>query len=145
MAECERVVATNPNSAEGYIELADALTAANRLEEAVRAVENASRIDPTRPEFYAYFIASPYVLMGRYNEAIPLLEKHIAVYPNQPFAHIMLLVAYTELGRDEDARAEAAKIMRENPRFVVTDVEKVNRDPAISRRVAGDLRKAGLK
>jgi adenylate cyclase len=51
VTECERVVATNPNSAEGYIELADALTAANRLEEAVRAVENESRIDPTRPEF----------------------------------------------------------------------------------------------
>jgi len=29
VAECERVVATNPNSAEGYLELADALTAAN--------------------------------------------------------------------------------------------------------------------
>jgi hypothetical protein len=57
----------------------------------------------------------------------------------------MLLVAYSELGRDEDARAEAAKIVQENPRFAVTDVEKLNRDPAISRRVAGDLRKAGLK
>lgn len=83
--------------------------------------------------------------MGRYNEAIPLLEQQIAVYPNQPWAHIMLLVAYTELGRDEDGRAEAAKIMRENPRFAVRDIEKVNRDPAISRRVVGDLRKAGLK
>jgi Flp pilus assembly protein TadD len=57
--------------------------------------------------------------MGRYNEAVPLLEKHLAAYPNQPWAHIMLLVAYTELGRDEDARAEAAKIVRGNPRFAV--------------------------
>ena len=81
-------------------------------EEAVRAAQNAMRLDPLRADFYAYFIASPYVLMGRYEEAILLLKRHIAVYPGQPWAHMMLAVSYVETGRAQEARVEAAEAMR---------------------------------
>jgi tetratricopeptide (TPR) repeat protein len=89
-----------------------------------------------------FFIAAPYVEMGRYQEAIPLLEKHIAVYPNQPWAHVDLIVAYMELGRDADARAEAAEFTRTNPDFVLGDLMK---DDGMNKRWENDLRKAGLK
>ena len=145
IAECKRVVALDPNSADGYLELADALTAANRPEEAIHAVETASRLDPTRPEFYAYFIAAPYVLMGHYQQAIPLLKEHIAAYPNQPFGHIMLVVAYMEIGREQDAHSEAANVIQQNPRFMVSDIAQISRDPAINHLIANDLHKAGLR
>jgi hypothetical protein len=59
------------------------------------------RLDPAGEAFYAYFIGTAYVQMGRYPEAIPFLERNIAAYPHEPWAHINLLVAFTELGQPE--------------------------------------------
>src|ERR1700693_4859383 len=77
-----------------------------------------------------------------YQEAIPLLKKHIALYSGDPWAHVALIVSYTELGRDTEARAEAAELMRINPAFVYGNV---NKDEAVDKRWQSDLRKAGLK
>jgi len=80
--------------------------------------------------------------MGRYQEAIPLLKRSIAAYPSSPWAHVALIVAYTELGRGQDAHAEAAEFKRISPGFVFGEV---NKDAAVDRRWQSDLRKAGLK
>jgi adenylate cyclase len=142
VAEGERCVATNPNLPGCYTSLSDALTVSNKPEGAVRAAEKAMRLDPTHSDFYGYFIAAPYIQMGRYEEAIPLLKRHIAVYPGQPWAHASLVIAYIELGRDADAQAAAAEFMRSNPNFVIGGITK---DAAVNRRWETDLRKAGLK
>jgi len=52
------------------------------------------------------------------------------------------VVAYTELGRETDARAEAVEFMRSNPDFVIAGI---NKDAAVNRLWETDLRKAGLK
>ena len=100
------------------------------------------RLDPSRQDFYAFFIATPYVLMGRYQDAIPLLKRHLALYPNQPWARFVLILAYTELGREQDARHEAAELKRINPQFSYMDISK---DAAVNKRWENDLRNAGLK
>jgi adenylate cyclase len=146
LSEGERAVALNANSVGAYGALVDALTVSNRpadLAEAVRLVEKEMRLDPSRRDFYAYFLAAPYVEMGRYQEAIPLLKRHLAVYPNMAWAHAALIVAYTELGREQDAQAEAVELNRISPRFLAH--AGVGRDPALNRRQGDDLRKAGLK
>ena len=142
VAEGERAVAINPNFASGYQVLSDALTQTNRPEEAVRAAKKAMRLDPSRQDFYAFFIATPYVLMGRYQDAIPLLKRHLALYPNQLGARFVLILAYTELAREQDARHEAAELKRINPQFSYMDISK---DAAVNKRWENDLRKAGLK
>jgi adenylate cyclase len=119
VAEGERAVALDPNNVQGYGALADALTVSNRPEQAVRAVEKEMRLDPSRQDFYAYFIAAPYVEMGRYQDAIPLLKRHLAVYPNMAWAHAVLIVADIELGREQEARAEAVELNRISPHFQV--------------------------
>ena len=117
------------------------MTVSNQLEAAVLAAEKAIRLDPTRQDFYGYFVASPYVLMGRYEDAIPLLKRHLTVWPNNPWDYALLVIAYTELGRDADARAAAAELRRINPDFVWGEP---NKDAALNRRYANDLRKAGF-
>jgi tetratricopeptide (TPR) repeat protein len=72
IAEGRRAVALNPNNVGAYGALVDALTVSHRpadVEEAVRLVEKEMRLDPSRGDFYVYFIAAPYVLMGRYQDA----------------------------------------------------------------------------
>ena len=57
-----------------------------------------------------------------------------------------LAVAYIEVGREADARAEAAEILRINPQFTLVDPKKGPlKDLALAERYDADLRKAGLK
>jgi adenylate cyclase len=142
VAEGERAVAINPNYAEGYVALAVALNLSNKPEEALRAVQKAMQLDPSRHDSYAFYAAIALVLMAQYQQAIPLLKSNLTVYPDNVWAHANLVVAYTELARDDDARAEAAEVMRISPRF---SWGKTNKDESVNRRYNDDMRKAGLK
>jgi len=146
IAEGKRAVAFNPNNVGAYGALVDALTVSHRRadeEEAVRLVEKEMRLDPSHPDFYAYFMAAPYVLMGRYQDAIPLLKRHLSVYPNQPWAHATLIVADMELGRYEEARAHAVELNRISPHLLAYKAG-FGRDPAVNKQWENDLHKAGL-
>ena len=140
--ECQRAVTIDPNSSNGYLELSDALTTAGRPQEAAVAAKKAMRLDPNRTSFYAYFIAAPYVMMGRYEEALLLLKGHLTDYPNQPWAHAVLIVAYVELGRYPEARAEAVELNRISPQFLAHML--INKDPAITKRWHDALLRAGV-
>ena len=68
-------------------------------------------------------------------------------YPNILPAHLMLAAVYSELGQAAEARAEAAEVLRLNPKFSL-EVHKQRmpiKDPAMLERHIAALRKAGLK
>jgi adenylate cyclase len=144
IAEAERVVAANPNSAFGYEVLSDALNGAGRPEEALRAGEKAARLDPIRADFYAYTIGGALVEMGRHQEGITVLKRHLAAYPDNLVAHYFMIVAYAELGRDRDAHAEAAEVMRISPNFSIASLARY-KNMRSHPRWAIDMRDAGLK
>lgn len=48
----------------------------------------------------------------RYQEALPLLERSLAIEPFDPAAHYRLSVLYRELGRAEEARREMAQFQK---------------------------------
>ncbi len=143
VADAERAVAINPNSAQAYDALGTALGTAAKLEEALRAAEKAMRLDPARQDFYASSAGVIYNEMGRYQDAVPLLKEALAAYPNNLSAHLAMTMAYVELGRDQDARAEAAEVMRISPHFAV--LSGPFKDEALNKRVQSDFHKAGLK
>jgi len=154
VAEGERAVSINPNCSQGYGFLAVALNAAGKPAEALHAVEKAIRLDPAGRAFYDAEAAGAYVLMGRYQDAIPFGQRAVAGQPNALWAHLDLAIAYTELDRDRDAHSEAAEIMRISPRYVLPSVEKepyavvpylAGKDMALQRRFDRDLRRVGLK
>jgi len=146
VAEGRRTVALNPNFAIGYQALTDALMTSGRPQEGISTIGKAIRLDPAGEAFYAFFIGAGYVQMGRYQEAIPFLKKNAAAYPHEPWVHQNLLIAYEELGRDQEAHAEAAEIMRISPLFSLTPPEMgALKDVAMNRRNNEDMRKAGLK
>jgi adenylate cyclase len=144
VAEGERCVAINPNYPICYQALADAFLASGRPQDALSAVEKAIRLDPGAGDFYAYFMGAAYVVMGRYQDAIPLLNRNRAAYPDEPWVHMYLTVAYSELGRNAEARAEAAEILRVNPQFALPP-DNAGKNIASARRFNDDLRRAGLK
>lgn len=82
--------------------------------------------------------------MGRYAEAVEALKRSDQ---SNPWVHVNLVYAYSELGRGQDARAEAAEVLRISPRFSLEEVERMpaNWQGALGQRYLSDLRKAGLK
>jgi tetratricopeptide (TPR) repeat protein len=113
-------------------------------EGALRAAEQAMRLDPAQHDRYAFEAGTAYGGMGRYQEAVCLLKQNVAAYPNNLVAHLLLASNYVELGRDHDARAEAAEIMRISPHFALAYM-LTTKDEAVNKRWESDLRKAGLK
>jgi adenylate cyclase len=145
LTEAERAIALDPNLAEGYATLAGILNAVGKPEEAIGVAEKAVRLFPN--PLYLFELGHAYCLSGRYEEAITTLKQLISRYPNRLDIHLMLAAVYSELGQAAEARAEAAEVLRLNPKFSL-EIHKQRspiKDPAVLERHLAALRKAGLK
>jgi adenylate cyclase len=146
IADAERALAFDPNSADSYASMANALAYSGKPAEAVVAAQKAMRLDPRRRDFYSLFEGMSYALMGSYERAIPPLKRHLARYSNIIPGHLFLIVCDVELGRNEEARAEAAEVMRINPKFSLAAQKRLSplKEPLRDRNYR-DMAKAGLK
>jgi tetratricopeptide (TPR) repeat protein len=61
-------------------------------------------------------------VMGQYDEAIEAYKK--ALHRKHMFAHVPLTASYSLLGRDGEARAEAAEVLRIYPKFSLQHYSK---------------------
>jgi tetratricopeptide (TPR) repeat protein len=87
-----------------------------------------------------------YYLVGQPENAVPHLKQYLSHYPNMLGAHLTLAALHSELGKETEARAEAAEVLRLNPNFSL-EVHKERvpiKDPAMLERHITALRKAGL-
>jgi adenylate cyclase len=147
IASAERAVALNPGGARALFALALAVYYSCRFDEAVTLYEQAMRLDPFPSSLYFRNLGSAYRNVGRYEESVKQSKKALELSPNDLFAHINLAITYVKLGRDEEAKAEAAEVLRIHPKFSLGYFAKVN--PLKCQSVLEDniacLRKAGLK
>jgi tetratricopeptide (TPR) repeat protein len=83
----------------------------------------------------------------RYEEAISELKKVVHRNPDNLLAHVHLAASYGSLGREEDARAEAAEVLRIDSNFSSEHFAKKlpYKKKADTERLIKGLRKAGLK
>ena len=83
----------------------------------------------------------------RYEDAIAAFKKALDGEPTLLFAHLGLTASYVYLGRQEEAHAEAAEVLKLDPEFSLENL--VNTTPLKNKtdvdRLVGALRKAGLE
>ena len=146
VAQAETAVALNPNSAESHYRLGKTLSLAGRWEESIPEFEKAMRLNPIPPNMYLWSLGMSYWGMGQYKEAIPWGEKAVRQDPNSLLARVWMAVIYVSSGREEEARAEAAEVLRINPKFSVKKYEKraAFKKKEDNERYIAALRKAGL-
>src|SRR5712692_7118936 len=147
ISEAQRAVALAPNLTDGYFWLANILIYSGRPMEALVAAEKGMRLNPRHPEACLTQVGLVYLLIGRYKEARTVFEEAFANTPNNPGGHMCKALADVELGRNDDARAEAAEILRLSPHYSLATWQQAYplKDPALRERWLADLRKAGLK
>jgi len=83
----------------------------------------------------------------RLEEAVSAFKKAIQLAPDDINSHSALTVTYSMMGLEKEARAEAAEVLRINPKFSVDSVVRSSpyKDQSQREKVAEGLRKAGLK
>jgi adenylate cyclase len=147
IAAFERAVALAPNSTDSLFFLGLAISSAGRHQEAIPHFKRAIRFNPLDPTLGLLGLGLAYRQMQRYEEAITVLKKALHYNPDHLLAHLQLASCYAALGREEEAHAEAAEVLRLNPEFSLEKWAKSSliRDKVEKERFIDALRKAGLK
>jgi adenylate cyclase len=143
----QRAVEVAPNDADAYGYLGMGLRFADRPEEAIKAFKRAMRINPKAPCWYLHQLAEAYRHMGRYDEAIIWGKKAVDRYPRNLPAHLVLASIYSLAGREKEAQAEAAQVLRINPNYSLERLAKTDptKNQDVKKHYIDALRKAGLK
>jgi adenylate cyclase len=147
LVEIERAVALDSNEAGSYAFLAEVLSRVGRSEEALGAAEKALHLKPIMVAVHLHYIGTAYYLAGQTEDAVAPIKQFLTHYPNILGAHLTLAAVYSELGKEVEARAEAAEVLRINSKFSL-EVHKERapiKDLAMLERHIAALRKAGLK
>jgi adenylate cyclase len=146
IAEAKHCLALDPNNAEGHVRLGHILDQAGRPADGLPFIETAMRLDPHYPFLYIFWLGHAFQSMERYDEAIAAYRRTISRNPDFAGAHLHLASAYAQLGRMEEAKAEAAQTLRLDPSWSVQRVAQrlPFKDAATLARLVEGLRKAGL-
>ena len=147
LAEAQRAVELNSNDPDNYVSLGLILSYVGRPEEAIVACRTAMRLNPHSPTSYANALGWNYLLLRRYDEGITVLKQAISRNPNYPPLRATLAIIYSEIGREDEARAEGAILLQQTPKFSLEVFAQrlPYKDPAALERHIAGLRKAGLK
>jgi len=147
IAEAERAVALNPNGADAQAHLGMTLNYAGRREGAIASLEKAIRLNPIPPNWYVFSLGEAYCLAGQQEKALAAYEQVFHRYPDDMRALIGSAATYSLLGRKEEARAQAAQILRMNPKFNLESFVKTLpfKNKADAELLLDSLYKAGLK
>ena len=135
----------NPNNSDNIARLAWALFAAGEPEEALVLIKEAMRLNPSFADWWLMILEESYRLSGRYDEAIETIHEELRRLDNY-FTRTRLALYYAQTGREEEARAEIAKVLQLKPDMNLKIWENAqffkNRD-WIERDLI-DLRRVGL-
>jgi TolB-like protein len=143
--EAEESVSINPGS---LFILGSTLMHASRFTVAITVLQKALRFYPGRPHSMCLSnLANSYRMIGQYEQAVEYYKRLLQDQPDHFLGNAGLTATYCEMGRLEEARTQAAEVLRVDPKFSLERYSTTLRykNPADKERYIDALRKAGLK
>ena len=146
LAEFARMIALDPNFAQGHTATGLALMYAGEPARALEPFAIAMRLDPHYPDIVLHFLAQANFSLGKYEIAAQQLLDRIARNPSTDASRMLLASCYGYLGRAEEARAVWAELLKVNPDFSLMQRARVlpYKNPNDFQRILEGLAKAGL-
>ena len=147
VAHAERGLALDPNSSGILFNSGAALAHSGRPEEAIPLLHKAIRLNPFAPSLFFYTLSVAYRMVGRFDEAVEQAKKAVERDPKNQFTYLVLASACILAGREAEARAAAAEVLKINPTFSVEKFARrlPYRDKSFVDCTIDTWRKAGLK
>jgi len=147
ITHAERGLALDPNSSAVLHSSASALAYSGMPEEAIPLLHKAIRLNPFAPALFFHNLSVAYCMVGRFDEAAEQAKKAVERGPKNQFTYLGLASACILAGREEEARAAAAEVLKINPTFSVEQFARrlPYRDKSFVDCTIDTWRKAGLK
>jgi len=153
IAAAKQAVEAEPNNATAINVLARTMIYAGKPEEGLVLVGKAMRLNPHPPLYFFPVAVYANYLTGRYEATKTYCKRYLKRQQHGPQALILwqfLIASYMELGWEEEARAEAQRLLELHPNISLEGyTEDMKRSPfkdvAFLDRQIELLRKAGLK
>ena len=144
IAALERAMALNPNFMDWRF--AEVLVLAGEPERAIAAVNRHMRLDPFYVPLAPGWLGLAYYLLRQHSRALAPLHECAGRTPNIRFGHLCLAAAYAQLGKLNEARAEAGEVVRIDPKWTINRGARILpfRRPEDVEHFFDGLRKAGL-
>ena len=154
IVEAKRAIAGDPNDADGYVALAEALSFTGRANEALELVERAMRLNPHYPPHYLYELGLAQFGVKRLDLAAASLERALTLNGDDYWSQRLLLSTYGLLSRHADASKLLERIKNKDQRGRLAYQDPVTikavafwhpfANPTDAERFAEGLRKAGV-
>jgi adenylate cyclase len=144
-ARSERAITLNPNFSD--FRFAAALVFAGQAARAIEVVEAHTRLDPFHPPSMSGWLGFTHYMLKQYSVALPPLRECVSRAPNFRAGHYWLAATYAQLGQLEEAHAEAAEVLRLDPKYTIHGTQKrlsPFKSPQDAEHLFDGLRKAGL-
>lgn len=121
---CGQMLSFDPWNGIALFHLGIAQTRQGRFEEALASFKRADTFDTPSFARWTWLLGAGmvYMLMERYEQALPWLERSLAVTPGTGRTHFALAAAHQQLGRSEEAKAAFAKGLELRPGSTASNV-----------------------
>jgi adenylate cyclase len=145
IAEFKKAIALNPNFTDWLFGVA--LQRAGEPARAIQVIQAHMRSDPFYPPALAGHLGLARYMLKEYSDALPPLRECTSRAPDNSIGHGWLAANLAQLGHLDEARAEAAEVLRLDPKYTI---DRTQRRLALFKRTEDvehfldGLRKAGL-
>jgi TolB-like protein len=143
----EAALAISPSCALTYILGSVMLAWAGEAERAIEWSERGMRLSPLDPWAFAAFDAQAlsHFYLGRYQNAAQAAYQSVHANPTHSITYVQLAAALAKLGRLEEAKAAAARVLELHPTFQYgRQFSGVDCAPALAAALGEALRSVGL-
>jgi len=148
LVACARTLTFDPWSGMALYNLGLAQVQLGRFEDALASFKQADRYDTPQVSRWTWLLGAgwTYMLMGQAEEALPWLQRSTAITSGSGRIHLLLAVAYQQLGRPDEARANLAKLMELRPGTTASNIALPTKNASPTYLEANDrLIRAGVK
>jgi len=143
----EAALAISPSSALTYILGSVVLAWGGEAERAIAWSERGMRLSPFDPWAFAAYDAQAmgHFRLGKFDQAAQAAYKSVRANPAHSITYVQLTAALAKLGRMDEAKAAAAKVLELQPNFRFSrQFAGVGCDPTLAVSLGEALRAAGL-
>lgn len=117
IAEVEAALQLNPNHADAWAFMTDLMVLDGQVSRGLDCARHAMRLNPYPPAVYYWYLGVAHYAAGQYEEAVRTLS-HEATH--RLASQRILAASLAQLGRQDEARAEARQFLSAYPEFTAT-------------------------